>query len=347
MSLMGKIALITGITGQDGYYLSALLLGKGYELHGLVQPLVYDDTHTLAPFLDQITLHRCDLCDGGAITRILNEIKPDEIYNLGAQSHVGMSFDVPEYTTNVNALGTLRLLESLRALKLENTTRFYQASTSEIFGDTPPPQTEHSLFNPRSPYASAKLYAYHLVKNYREAYGFHASNGILFNHESPKRGYDFVTRKVTRAVASIGVGQKECVDLGNLNAIRDWGHAADYVEGMWLMLQQEQADDYILATGEGRSVRELCDVAFSCIGVSLTWIGEGEEEKGIDRLSKQVRVRVDQKLFRPLDVENLRGDPTKAQEKLGWRRKTSFKETITEMVKADQSCLIYDIKRFG
>ena len=344
---MAKTAFITGITGQDGYYLSKFLLEQGYDVHGLVQPLAHDDAVHLQPFLDQLNLHYCDLCDGGALTRLMAETKPDEIYNLGAQSHVAVSFDVPEYTTNVNGLGTLRLLEIIRALKLEKTTRFYQASTSEIFGNTPPPQSEVSRFNPRSPYASAKLYAFNIVRNYREAYGMHASNGILFNHEGPKRGYDFVTRKVTRAVAEIVAGTQDYVELGNLNAIRDWGHAADYVEGMWLMLQQDTPDDYVLATGEGRSVRDLCKAAFSVVGVDLEWSGAGEQEQGFDAKTKEIRVRVNKAFFRPLDVENLLGNPSKAHEQLGWSRKIPFEEMIKEMVEEDLSCLSLDIRKFG
>jgi GDPmannose 4,6-dehydratase len=266
-----KKAIITGITGQDGFYLAKLLLEKEYEVHGCLQPLAHNDTSYLEPFLNQLHLHYCDLCDGGAVFRLLAEVRPDEIYNLGAQTHVGISFEVPEYTTNVNGLGTLRLLEAMRALKLEKTTRFYQASTSEIFGDTRPPQNELSAFHPRSPYAAAKLYAYHIVQNYRDAYGIHASNGILFNHESPKRGHDFVTRKVTRAVAAISAGKQEYVELGNMNAMRDWGHAVDYVEGQWLMLQKDIPDDYVLATGRKKSVRDLCNEAFQCIGITLEW----------------------------------------------------------------------------
>ncbi len=344
---MTKTAFITGITGQDGYYLSKFLLEKGYDVHGLIQPLAHDDAVHLQPFLDQLNLHYCDLCDGGALTRLMAEIKPDEIYNLGAQSHVAVSFDVPEYTANVNGLGTLRLLEIIRALKFGKTTRFYQASTSEIFGDTPPPQSEVSRFNPRSPYASAKLYAFNIVRNYREAYGIHASNGILFNHEGPKRGHNFVTRKVTRAVAAIADGTQDCVELGNLNAIRDWGHAADYVEGMWLMLQQDTSDDYVLATGEGRSVRDLCEAAFSVIGVDLEWSGKGEREQGFDSKTKEVRVQVNKEFFRPLDVENLLGNPSKAHEQLGWSRKISFQEMIKEMVEEDCSCLSLDTRKFG
>lgn len=336
---MKKTALITGITGQDGYYLSKLLLEKGYRVHGCLQPLAHEDTIHLKPFLDQLDLHYCDLCDGGAIVRLLADIKPDEIYNLGAQTHVGISFDVPEYTANVNGLGTLRLLEGIRALKLQDQTRFYQASTSEIFGDTPPPQSESCVFHPRSPYAVAKLYAYHIVQNYRDAYGIHASNGILFNHEGPKRGYDFVTRKVTRAVAGIVAGQQTHVELGNMNAVRDWGHAADYVEGQWMMLQKDTPDDYVLATGVARSVRELCDTAFGCVDIMLEWQGKGLDEIGVNAKTGKTLVSVNPKFFRPLDVENLLGDPTKAKEALGWSPKITFDDMIKEMVEEDQKCL--------
>ena len=336
---MTKTALITGITGQDGYYLSAFLLEKGYRVVGLVQPLAHDDTQFLAPLTDQLDLRVCDLCDGGTLTRVLADVRPDEIYNLGARSHVGHSFDVPEMTMNVNALGTLRLLEAIRALKMIEHVRFYQASTSEIFGDTLPPQSETSHFNPRSPYAIAKLSAHFMVKNYRKAYGLHASNGILFNHESPKRGEGFVTQKVARGVAAIDAGQQSIISLGNLNAERDWGHARDYVEGMWAMLQQDKADDYVLATGQSQSVRRLCEEMFKYIGVSLVWQGQGENERGIDANTGEVRIDVDPQFFRPLEVENLLGDARKARDVLGWHPKISFEDMVCEMVEEAKSCI--------
>jgi GDPmannose 4,6-dehydratase len=307
--LATPVALISGITGQDGGYLARLLLSKGYEVHGIVRRSSSFNTGRIDDIRSRLNLHYGDMCDGSSIYRTLQTVRPDEVYNLAAQSHVAVSFEIPEYTAESDALGTLRFLEAIKALNLE--CRYYQASTSEMFGDSPPPQNEFTPFRPRSPYAAAKLYAYWLVRQYREAYGIHASNGILFNHESPERGENFVTRKVCRAAA-----RKETVKLGNLNAVRDWGHAKDYVEGMWLMLQQDKPDDYVLATGVGHSVLELCILAYGHMGLTPM-------------------VEIDQTYKRPLDVDALIGDASKAREKLGWVPRTSFKELIAEMMESE------------
>lgn len=338
-----KTALITGITGQDGAYLARLLLDKGYIVHGVKRRSssfntariddLYQDPHEQDV---QMFLHYGDLTDSTNLIRLVQETQPDEIYNLGAQSHVQVSFETPEYTANSDAIGTLRMLEAIRILGLEKTCRFYQASTSELYGKVvETPQTETTPFYPRSPYAAAKAYAYWVTVNYREAYGIHASNGILFNHESPLRGETFVTRKITRAVAAIKHGMQDTLFLGNLDAKRDWGHARDYVEGMWRMLQQDEADDYVLATGETQSVREFVELAFAEIGRSVEWRGEGVEEIGVDADSNQTLVQIDPRYFRPTEVDLLLGDPAKAKEKLGWEAKTDFRALVKDMVAAD------------
>ena len=340
---MKKKALITGITGQDGAYLAELLLSKGYEVHGLKRRSslfntdridhLYQDKHR-----DDINfyLHHGDLTDATNLIRIIQEVQPNEIYNLGAQSHVKVSFEVPEYTANSDAVGTLRLLEAIRILKMEKKIKFYQASTSELFGKAQEvPQTENTPFYPRSPYGVAKLYAYWIVKNYREAYGMYASNGILFNHESPLRGETFVTRKITRAVAKISVGLQEKLYIGNLNAKRDWGHAKDYVEGMWLMLQQDKPEDYVLATGITTTVRDFCFMAFSEVGISINWEGKGNQEKGIDASTGKVLVEVDPNYYRPTEVDLLIGDATKAKEHLNWQPKVNVSSLVKEMVASD------------
>lgn len=338
-----KKALITGITGQDGAYLAELLLDKGYEVHGLKRRSSLFNTDRIDHlYKDQhekdvrFFLHYGDMTDSTNLIRLVQEIEPDEIYNLAAQSHVHVSFDAPEYTANSDALGTLRLLEAIRILKLEKKTKFYQASTSELFGKVHEiPQKETTPFYPRSPYGVAKLYAFWIVKNYREAYGFYACNGILFNHESPLRGETFVTRKITRAAAKISLGLQDKIYLGNLDAQRDWGHAKDYVEGMWRMLQQDEADDILLATGETHSVRDFCTRAFHKVGIELEWSGKGVDEKGKDAKTGKIIVEVDSKYFRPTEVDLLVGDPTIAIEKLGWKRTYSFEDLIDEMVEAD------------
>lgn len=340
---MPKTALITGVTGQDGAYLTKLLLDKGYEVHGVKRRSssfntgriedIYEDPHGEDP---RLFLHYGDLTDATNLIRLVQEVQPDEIYNLAAQSHVQVSFETPEYTANGDGLGVLRLLEAIRILKLEGKTRFYQASTSELYGLVQEvPQRESTPFYPRSPYAVAKLYAYWIVVNYREAYGMHASNGILFNHESPLRGETFVTRKITRAAAAIHLGRQERLYLGNLDAKRDWGHAREYVEGMWLMLQQDEPDDYVLATGETTPVREFVQWAFEDVGIELEWRGEGVDEKGYDKASGKLTVAVDPRYFRPTEVELLIGDPGKARQKLGWTHKTSPRDLAREMVQAD------------
>jgi len=337
-----NIALITGVTGQDGSYLARLLLDKGYEVHGIkrrasslntdrVDDLYVDPHEHPTSFF----LHYGDMTDATNLIRLVQTVQPTEIYNLAAQSHVQVSFETPEYTANADALGTLRLLEALRILNMPK-TRFYQASTSELYGKVrETPQNELTPFYPRSPYAAAKIYAYWITVNYREAYGFHASNGILFNHESPVRGETFVTRKITRAVAAIEHGLQDCLYLGNLDAKRDWGHARDYVDGMWRILQQPEGDDYVLATGEMHSVREFVELAFGQVGREIAWSGAGTQETGRDAKSGQVLVRVDPEYFRPAEVELLLGDAKKAREKLGWRYTTGFKELVAEMVAAD------------
>ncbi|MDB5590354.1 GDP-mannose 4,6-dehydratase [Enterovirga sp.] len=340
-----KVALITGVTGQDGAYLSELLLEKGYEVHGLKRRSssfntsriehLYQDPHEPDP---RFILHYGDLTDATNLIRIVQQVQPDEIYNLAAQSHVQVSFETPEYTANSDALGTLRLLEAMRILGLAGTTRFYQASTSELYGRVQEvPQSETTPFYPRSPYAAAKLYAYWIVVNYREAYGMHASNGILFNHESPLRGETFVTRKITRAVAAIQRGVQDRLYLGNLDAKRDWGHAREYVRGMWLMLQQEQPDDYVLATGETVMVRDFVTYAFGQAGIRIEWRGTGVNEEGVDAASGRVLVGVDPRYFRPTEVELLLGNPAKAHQKLGWRHTTSWQELCSEMVQQDMA----------
>ena len=338
-----KVALITGITGQDGAYLADFLLGQGYIVHGIKRrssslnteriDYLYRDRHDAGV---RLFLHYGDMTDSTNLLRLLGEVKPHEVYNLAAQSHVQVSFETPEYTANTDALGTLRMLEAIRILRMHDDVRFYQASTSELFGKVQEtPQRELTPFYPRSPYAVAKLYAYWITVNYREAYGMHASNGILFNHEGPTRGETFVTRKITRAVAAIEHGLQDRVYLGNLDAERDWGHARDYVEGMWMMLQQDEPDDYVLATGEKHSVREFTELAFAEIGRRLIWRGEGADEKGLDAASGETLVEIDPRYFRPTEVELLLGDPSKARARLGWHHKTGFPELVKEMVASD------------
>lgn len=338
-----KRALITGITGQDGAYLAELLLAKGYEVHGVKRRSssfntgridhLYHDPHERGV---KMFLHFGDMTDATNLIRLMQEIQPDEVYNLAAQSHVQVSFDTAEYTANADGIGTLRLLEAMRLLKLGDKTRFYQASTSELYGKVQEiPQSETTPFYPRSPYAAAKLYAYWITVNYREAYGFHASNGILFNHESPIRGETFVTRKITRAVAAIHLGLQDTLYLGNLDAKRDWGHARDYVEGMWRIVQHDEPDDFVLATGETQTVRSFVDAAFKEVGVDIEWSGEGVEETGTDKASGRLLVRVDPRYFRPTEVELLIGDPSKAKEKLGWSATTTLSELVSEMVRED------------
>jgi GDPmannose 4,6-dehydratase len=338
-----KVALITGVTGQDGAYLAELLLGKGYAVHGIKRRSssfntdridhLYQDPHEKN---SRFTLHYGDLTDATNLIRIIQDTQPTEIYNLAAQSHVQVSFETPEYTANADALGPLRLLEAIRILGLEKRTRFYQASTSELYGSAREiPQRETTPFYPRSPYGVAKLYGFWITINYREAYGMHASNGILFNHEGPTRGETFVSRKITRAAAAIELGLQEKLYLGNLDAVRDWGHARDYVEGMWMIVQQDEPDDYVLATGERHTVREFAEKAFACVDRSIEWKGSGIKEKGIDARSGQVLVEVDPRYFRPTEVDLLLGDPSKAHQRLGWRHKTSFEDIIKEMVASD------------
>jgi len=320
-----KKALITGITGQDGSYLAELLLEKGYQVHGIVRRASLINTRRIDHIYDSITLHYGDLTDSTNLVRVIQQVQPDEIYNLGAQSHVKVSFEMPEYTSIVDGLGTLRILEAVRLLGMEKKTRIYQASTSEMFGKVQEiPQSETTPFYPRSPYGVAKVYGYWIVKNYRESYGLHASSGILFNHESPRRGETFVTRKITRGLSRISTGQQDILYLGNLNAKRDWGHAKDFVEAMWLMLQQDEADDYVIATGQQYSVREFVEAAAPYFGMSITWEGEGIDEVGIDKLTKRTVIKVSPKYFRPAEVETLLGDATKAKQKLGWEPKISF-----------------------
>ena len=330
---MSKVALITGITGQDGSYLAELLLEKGYEVHGIVRRASLINTHRIDHIYEQIKLHYGDLTDAMSVTNLIKDVEPDEIYNLGAQSHVKVSFEIPEYTAQVDGLGTLRVLEAVRLLGMEMKTRVYQASTSELYGEVQQtPQTETTPFYPRSPYGVAKLYGYWIVKNYRESYGLHASSGILFNHESPRRGETFVTRKITRGLSRISVGEQDCLYLGNLNAKRDWGHAKDYVEAMWLMLQQDQPDDYVIATGEQYSVKDFVDKAAPFFGFNIEWMGEGELEFGYDWNTKRKVIAVDKKYFRPAEVESLLGDASKAKRKLGWEPKISFDQLIEDMV---------------
>lgn len=344
-----KIALITGVTGQDGAYLAELLLGKGYIVHGVKRRSssfntgrvdhLYRDLHERDV---RFIMHYGDMTDATNLIRLVQEAKPTEIYNLAAQSHVQVSFETPEYTANADALGTLRLLEAMRILGMTETVRFYQASTSELFGNAPAPQNESTPFQPRSPYAAAKLYAYWITRNYREAYGMHASNGILFNHEGPTRGETFVTRKITRAVAAIECGQQDKLYLGNLDAKRDWGHAKDYVEGMWRIVQQAEPDDFVLATGETHSVREFVELAFAEIGRKIVWQGVGVDEKGVDELTNDVLIEVDARYFRPTEVDYLHGDPSKAAAELDWRHTTPFSTLVKEMVAADRLALVND-----
>ncbi len=347
---MGKVALVTGVTGQDGAYLAKFLLSKGYIVHGIKRRSssfntgrienIYQDPHDLE---QRFVLHYGDMTDSTNIIHIIQKCQPDEIYNLAAQSHVHVSFETPEYTANSDALGALRVLEAIRILSLSTKTRFYQASTSELYGlSQEVPQSEKTPFYPRSPYAVAKLYAYWIVVNYREAYGLHASNGILFNHESPLRGETFVTRKITRAAAAIRLGRQDKLYLGNLDAQRDWGHAREYVRGMWLMLQQEHPDDYVLATGETTSVRSFVEWAFEDVGFKIEWRGSRLEEKGYDSATGKILVEVDPRYFRPTEVDRLIGDATKAREKLGWRHETSVRELAREMVLEDLAVMRAD-----
>ncbi len=341
-----KTALITGVTGQDGAHLADLLLEKGYTVHGIKRRSssfntarvdhLYQDPHL--PDV-RFFMHYGDLTDATNLIRIVQETQPDEIYNLAAQSHVQVSFETAEYTANADGLGTLRLLEAIRILGLNGKVRFYQASTSEMFGDSPPPQSEATAFRPRSPYAAAKLYAFWITVNYREAYGLHASNGILFNHEGPLRGETFVTRKITRAVAAIEAGLQDKLYLGNIDAKRDWGHARDFVDGMWRILQQDAPDDYVLATGESHSVREFVEIAFRLGGIEIGWRGEGLEETGVNAANGRVLVEIDPRYFRPTEVDALLGDPSKAREKLGWRHTTSFEDLVREMIETDRAAV--------
>jgi len=330
---MSKVALITGITGQDGSYLAELLLEKGYEVHGIVRRASLINTDRIDHIYEDLRLHYGDLTDALSIINLIKDIEPDEIYNLGAQSHVKVSFEIPEYTAQVDGLGTLRILEAVRFLGMELKTRIYQASTSELYGLVQAtPQTETTPFHPRSPYGVAKLYGYWIVKNYRESYGLHASSGILFNHESPRRGETFVTRKITRGLSRISVGEQRQLYLGNLNAKRDWGHAKDFVEAMWLMLQQDKPDDYVIATGEQYSVKDFVDKAAPFFGFNIEWMGEGLDEVGYDWSTKRQVIAVDKRYFRPAEVESLLGDPSKAKQKLGWEPKISFDQLIEDMV---------------
>lgn len=348
-------ALITGVTGQDGAYLAELLLTKGYEVHGIKRRSssfntgrvdhLYHDPHDSA---QDFYLHHGDVTDSTNLIRLIQETQPDEIYNLAAQSHVQVSFETPEYTANADAIGALRLLEAIRLLKLEAKVRFYQASTSELYGNVREiPQRETTPFYPRSPYAAAKLYAFWITVNYREAYSMHASNGILFNHEGPTRGETFVTRKITRAVAAIHHGLQHRLYVGNLDAKRDWGHARDYVEGMWRMLQQDTPDDYVLATGEAHSVREFVELAFAHTGREIVWNGESLQEQGVDARTGDVLVEVDERYFRPTEVEFLLGDPSKAAKALGWKHTTTFRDLVTEMVKSDLQLVPAEMKQRG
>ena len=349
----GKVALVTGVTGQDGAYLSALLLEKGYIVHGIKRRSSSFNTERVEHFYQdphehnqRFILHYGDMTDSTNLIRIVQQVQPDEIYNLAAQSHVQVSFETPEYTANADAVGTLRLLEAIRILGLERKTRFYQASTSELYGKVQEtPQSETTPFYPRSPYGAAKLYAYWIVVNYREAYGLHASYGILFNHESPLRGETFVTRKITRAVAAIHHGFQSKLYLGNLDARRDWGHAKEYVRGMWLMVQQDEPDDYVLATGETTLVRDFVAHAFAQTGVTIEWSGSGVEERGIDAATGEVRVEVDPRYFRPTEVDLLIGDASKAKAKLGWSHETKWRDLCAEMVAQDLIAMPRELRR--
>jgi len=327
-----KIALITGITGQDGSYLAEFLLEKGYEVHGIIRRASLINTDRIDHIYNSVHLHYGDLTDSTNLVRIIQQVQPDEIYNLGAQSHVKVSFEIPEYTGQVDALGTLRILEAVRLLGMEQKTRIYQASTSELYGKVQEiPQKETTPFHPRSPYGVAKLYGYWIVKNYRESYGLHASSGILFNHESPRRGETFVTRKITLGLSRISTGKQDILYLGNLNAKRDWGHAKDFVEAMWLMLQQDEPDDYVIATGKQYSVKDFVEASAPYFGMKIVWMGEGLNEFGYDLNTKKEVIRVDPKYFRPAEVETLLGDASKAKEKLGWEPKISFNQLVEDM----------------
>mmetsp|Transcript_121779 Transcript_121779/g.345179 ORF Transcript_121779/g.345179 Transcript_121779/m.345179 type:complete len:364 (-) Transcript_121779:90-1181(-) len=338
---MRKTALVTGITGQDGSYLAEFLLEKNYEVHGIIRRSSSFNTGRIDHIFDKITLHYGDLVDSSNLAFLMAKVKPDEVYNLAAQSHVKVSFEEPEYTSQADGVGTLRLLEAIRTAGLEKTTRFYQASTSELYGLVQEvPQKETTPFYPRSPYACAKLYGYWIVTNYREAYNMFACNGILFNHESPRRGGTFVTKKVTATVAQIVAGKRDQLVLGNLDSKRDWGHAKDYVKAMWMMLQQEKPEDFVIATNNQYSVRDLVTLSFEMVGRPVVWRGEGLSEEGIDEKTGEVMVKVSEKYFRPTEVETLLGDPTKAREKMGWTPDTPFKELIHEMLE-------FDMKRVG
>ena len=348
---MAKVALVTGITGQDGAYLAELLLGKGYVVHGIKRRSssfnsaridhIYQDPHDKN---GRFHIHYGDMTDSTNLIRIIQAVQPDEIYNLAAQSHVQVSFETPEYTANADATGALRILEAMRILGLKEKTRYYQASTSELYGKVQEtPQTERTPFYPRSPYGVAKLYAYWITVNYREAYGMHASNGILFNHESPNRGETFVTRKITRAVAAIHLGVQKTLFIGNLDAKRDWGHARDYVEGMWRIVQQPTPDDYVLATGETHSVREFVELAFAQVGRKIEWRGKGEDETGVDVATGETLVRIDSRYFRPTEVDLLLGDASKARRVLGWRHKVTFPELVAEMVRSDEEVIAQEV----
>ena len=327
-----KVALITGATGQDGSYLAELLLEKGYEVHGIIRRCSLINTHRIDHIYDKLKLHYGDLTDSTNLVRVIQLVQPDEIYNLGAQSHVKVSFDMPEYTGQTDALGTLRVLEAVRLLGMEDKVRIYQASTSEMFGLVQEvPQKETTPFYPRSPYGCAKVYGYWITKNYREAYGMYACTGILFNHESPRRGETFVTRKITQALSKISVGLQECLYLGNLNAKRDWGHAKDFVEAMWLMLQQDEPEDFVIATGVQYSVKDFVEEAAPYFGMKIVWMGEGLEEFGYDLNTKKTVIQIDPKYFRPTEVETLLGDASKAKEKLGWEPKISFEQLVEDM----------------
>ncbi|CAI8165667.1 MAG: GDP-mannose 4,6-dehydratase [Crocinitomicaceae bacterium] len=350
---MKKIALITGVTGQDGAYLAELLLNKNYEVHGIKRRAssfntsridhLYKDKHKEDV---NFFLHYGDLTDSTNLIRIIQEVQPHEIYNLGAQSHVKVSFEVPEYTANSDAVGTLRILEAIRILKMENKVKFYQASTSELYGKAQEvPQTETTPFYPRSPYGVAKLYAFWIVKNYREAYGMFACNGILFNHESPLRGETFVTRKITRAASKIKLGLQEKLYLGNLNAQRDWGHAKDYVEGMWRMLQHDKPEDFVLATGKTTTIREFCNLSFKELGIDIIWEGEGENEVGIDQSSNKVIISIDNNYYRPTEVDLLIGDASKAKKLLSWTPKYELESLVKEMVNADYQLFQKKLKK--
>jgi GDPmannose 4,6-dehydratase len=327
-----KIALITGITGQDGSYLAELLLEKGYEVHGIIRRSSLINTHRIDHIYNRIKLHYGDLTDSTNLVRVIQQVQPDEIYNLGAQSHVKVSFEMPEYTGMVDGLGTLRVLEAVRLLGMENKVRIYQASTSEMFGLVQEiPQKETTPFYPRSPYGCAKVYGYWVTKNYREAYGMYACTGILFNHESPRRGETFVTRKITRGLSRISVGMQDCLYLGNLNAKRDWGHAKDFVRAMWMMLQQDKPEDYVIATGKQYSVKEFVNAAGPYFGLHINWEGEGLNEVGIEKFSGKPIIKVDPKYFRPTEVESLLGDASKAKNELGWEPKISFEQLVEDM----------------